>query len=101
MGHEDPKPQEHDFSLKLTRVSEPKGGPGVELATLEDAARLFGAEYRGSTCVLGIKPNKKVPTVVSSLPQVGTKQSALRTKGHETFSRRQVSGRVRFCCIPP
>jgi hypothetical protein len=37
-----PKPQKHDFSLKLTRVIEPKGGPGVELATLEDAARFIG-----------------------------------------------------------
>jgi len=37
-----PKPQKHDFSLKLTRVIEPKGGPGVELATLEDAARFMG-----------------------------------------------------------
>ena len=30
------------FSLKLTRVIEPKEGPGVELATLEDAARFMG-----------------------------------------------------------
>ena len=37
-----PKPQKHDFSLKLTRVIEPKGGPGAELATLEDAGRFMG-----------------------------------------------------------
>ena len=37
-----PKPRKHDFSLELTRVIEPKGGPGVELATLEDAARFMG-----------------------------------------------------------
>jgi hypothetical protein len=37
-----PKRQNHDFSVKLTRVIEPKGGPGVELATLEDAARFMG-----------------------------------------------------------
>jgi len=37
-----PKPQKHDFSLKLTRVIEPKGGPGVDLATLEDAACFMG-----------------------------------------------------------
>ena len=37
-----PKPQEHDFSRKLTRVIEPKEAPGVELATLEDAARFMG-----------------------------------------------------------
>jgi hypothetical protein len=37
-----PKPQKHDFSLKLTRVIEPKEGPGVKLATLEDAARSMG-----------------------------------------------------------
>jgi hypothetical protein len=36
------KPQKQDFSLKLTRVIEPKEGPGVELATLEDAARFIG-----------------------------------------------------------
>ena len=29
----------HDFKLALTRVIEPTGGPGAELATLEDAAR--------------------------------------------------------------
>jgi hypothetical protein len=31
-----------DFRLGLTRVIEPTGGPGVELATLEDAARFVG-----------------------------------------------------------
>jgi hypothetical protein len=31
-----------DFKLALTRVIEPTGGPGVELATLEDAARFVG-----------------------------------------------------------
>ena len=36
------KPQKHDFRLKLMRVIEPKEGPGVELATLEDAARFMG-----------------------------------------------------------
>jgi hypothetical protein len=37
-----PKPQKHDFSLRLTRVIEPKGGPAVELTSLEDAARFMG-----------------------------------------------------------
>jgi hypothetical protein len=37
-----PKAQKHDFSLEPTRVIEPKGGPGVELATLEDAAHFMG-----------------------------------------------------------
>jgi hypothetical protein len=32
----------HDFTLALTRVIEPTGGPGAELATLEDAARFIG-----------------------------------------------------------
>jgi hypothetical protein len=36
------KPQKHDFSVKLTRVIEGTGGPGVELATPEDAARFMG-----------------------------------------------------------
>jgi hypothetical protein len=31
-----------DFKLALTRVIEPTGGPGAELATLEDAARFVG-----------------------------------------------------------
>jgi hypothetical protein len=37
-----PKPEKQDFSLKLTRIIEPKEGPGGELATLEDAARFMG-----------------------------------------------------------
>jgi hypothetical protein len=31
-----------DFKLALMRVIEPTGGPGAELATLEDAARFIG-----------------------------------------------------------
>jgi hypothetical protein len=31
-----------DFKLALTQVIEPTGGPGAELATLEDAARFVG-----------------------------------------------------------
>jgi len=37
-----PEPQKHDFSLRLARVIEPKEGPGIELASLEDAARFIG-----------------------------------------------------------
>jgi hypothetical protein len=32
----------HDFTQKLARTIEPKGGPGVELVTLEDAAKFIG-----------------------------------------------------------
>jgi hypothetical protein len=32
----------YDFKLALTRVIEPTGGPGAELATLEHAARFVG-----------------------------------------------------------
>jgi hypothetical protein len=32
----------YDFKLALTRVIEPTGGAGAELATLEDAARFVG-----------------------------------------------------------
>jgi hypothetical protein len=32
----------YDFKRALTRVIEPKGGPGAELATLADAARFIG-----------------------------------------------------------
>ena len=35
-------PKGHDFKLAPTRVTEPTGGPGAELATLEDAARFIG-----------------------------------------------------------
>jgi hypothetical protein len=38
-----PKLQKRDFSRKLTRAIEPKGGPGVELASLEDRACGEGA----------------------------------------------------------
>jgi hypothetical protein len=33
---------QYDFKLALTRVIEPTGGPGMELATLADAARFVG-----------------------------------------------------------
>jgi hypothetical protein len=35
-------PLAYDFKLALTRVIEPTGAPGAELATLEDAARFVG-----------------------------------------------------------
>jgi hypothetical protein len=35
-------PPAYDFKLALTRVIEPTGGPGAELATIEDAARFVG-----------------------------------------------------------
>jgi hypothetical protein len=35
-------PSAYDFKLALTRVIEPTGGPGAELATLADAARFVG-----------------------------------------------------------
>jgi len=67
-----PKPQKHDFSLKLTRVIEPKGGPGVELATLEDAARFMGKmrpfRQRGRIGIMrqswcsSLRPRAKKPT---------------------------------------
>ena len=37
-----PKPLKPDFTRKLARTIEPTGGPGVELETLEDAARFVG-----------------------------------------------------------
>jgi hypothetical protein len=33
---------QYDFKLALTRTIEPTGGPGIELATLADAARFVG-----------------------------------------------------------
>ena len=35
-------PPAYDFKLALTRVIKPAGGPGVEPATLEDAALFVG-----------------------------------------------------------
>jgi hypothetical protein len=49
-----PKPDKRDFSLKLTRVIEPKGGPGVELATLEDAAQFMGEDAAVSAAVAAL-----------------------------------------------
>jgi hypothetical protein len=42
MGHNAGMAQAPNFKLALTRVIEPTSGPGVELATLEDAARFVG-----------------------------------------------------------
>jgi hypothetical protein len=42
MGHNAGMLPAYGFRLALTRVIEPKEGPGVELATLEDAARFMG-----------------------------------------------------------
>jgi len=42
VSHNGPMSEAHDFKLALTRVIEPTGGPGAELATLEDAARFIG-----------------------------------------------------------
>jgi hypothetical protein len=41
LGHNADMPA-YDFKLALTRVIEPTGGPGAELATLEDATRFVG-----------------------------------------------------------
>jgi hypothetical protein len=35
-------PPAYDFKLALPQVIEPTGGPDIELATLEDAARFVG-----------------------------------------------------------
>jgi hypothetical protein len=37
------KAPNHDFGRKLARVIGTTGGPGVELTTLEDAARIVGS----------------------------------------------------------
>jgi hypothetical protein len=36
------KSRKPDFTRKLARTIEPTGGPGVELSTLEEAARFIG-----------------------------------------------------------
>jgi hypothetical protein len=43
MSHNGHMSEAHDFKLALTRVIEPTGGPGAELATLEDAVRFIGS----------------------------------------------------------
>jgi hypothetical protein len=40
-GHNAGMTPEYDFRLALTRVIEPTSGPGIELATLGDAARFI------------------------------------------------------------
>jgi hypothetical protein len=42
VGHNRCMAKAHDLTLALTRVIEPTGEPGAELATLEDAARVVG-----------------------------------------------------------
>ena len=42
MGHNARMAHAPNFKLALTRVIAPAGGPGGELATLEDAARFVG-----------------------------------------------------------
>jgi hypothetical protein len=41
VGHNAGMAPAQDFKRALTRVIEPAGGPGVELATLEDSARFI------------------------------------------------------------
>ena len=42
MGHNAAMISAPNFKLALTRTIEPTGGPDIELATLEDAARFVG-----------------------------------------------------------
>jgi hypothetical protein len=42
VSHNGHMSEAHDFKLALTRLIEPTGGPGAELATLEHAARFIG-----------------------------------------------------------
>jgi hypothetical protein len=42
MGHNGRVVKARDFTLALTRVIEPTGGPGSELASLADAGRFIG-----------------------------------------------------------
>ena len=42
-GHNAHMTTVHDFKVALPRVIKPRGGPGVELATLGDAAKFVGA----------------------------------------------------------
>jgi hypothetical protein len=71
-----PKPQKHDFSLNLTRVIEPKEGPGVELATLEDAARFMGhmrpwrqtRPHWDYAAALVLKAQQSIPSALGRVP---------------------------------
>jgi hypothetical protein len=46
----------YDFKLALTRVIEPTGRPGTELATLEDTARFVGLSRGARHDRIGISP---------------------------------------------
>jgi hypothetical protein len=93
-----PKPQKHDFSLKLTRVIEPKEGPGVELATLEDGARFMGHmrpwrqarphwEYAAA---LVLKAQQSIPSALGRVPL-----AARRPHRRRHFSTTQATPTVR------
>jgi hypothetical protein len=61
----------HDFNRALTRTIEPTGGPGVELATLEDAARFVGL-LRTSEGKEGDKSEKE-DEMTTKIPQFALK----------------------------
>jgi hypothetical protein len=61
VGHNGHLSKAHDFKLALTRVIEPTGGPGAELATLEDAARFgAGAAVEAGATALGLRSGASV-----------------------------------------
>ena len=88
-----PKPQKRDFSLKLTRVIEPTGGPGVELArlwrTLPDSWGVYGPGgrhgrtgiMRRSWCSLP-RPRRRSARTDQSTASVN---SLIRIKFHGCF----------------
>ena len=78
----------YDFKLALTRVIEPTGGPGAELATLEDAARFVGLmrPWRqarphwdfAAELLLKAAQTKEVPDIEMATAQM---ERALRVEG--------------------
>jgi hypothetical protein len=78
----------HDFRVALTRVIKPAGGPGVELATLRDAATFVGAmrpwrkarPHWSYTVVLLLKAaeTKKIADIEAATAQI---ERALRRDG--------------------
>src|SRR6516164_5553523 len=81
-------PPAYDFKLALTRVIEPTGGPGAELATLEDAARFVGLmrPWRqarphwdfAAELLLKAAQTKEVPDIETATAQM---ERALRVEG--------------------
>jgi predicted acylesterase/phospholipase RssA len=113
LAHNTGMAQAHDFKRALTRLIEPTGGPGVELATLEDAARFvrlllswcqarphwdFAAELLLKAAETGKRRDVEAATaqIERALPGSSPLQHVEHKLSHTTTSFRQC-GRASAC----